>query len=80
MISSFEPLNSFFDFFKNYQCPMCKKKFRKIEESMQHEQVIHGTGRSYTCNECKLDFEGMEQMRDHIKRCHSYKKNINNKK
>ena len=58
--------------FKRYECKICKKKFRKIEESMQHQQVIHGTGRSYTCNKCNLSFDGMEQMRDHIKKTHSY--------
>lgn len=47
---------------------------------MQHEQVIHGSGRSYICNRCNLSFSGMEQMRDHIKRNHQYKKKeiINN--
>lgn len=58
--------------FKRYECKICKKKFRKIEESMQHQQVIHGTGRSYTCKKCNLSFDGMEQMRDHIKKTHSY--------
>lgn len=57
---------------KRYECTVCKKRFRKIEESMQHQQVIHGTGRSYTCNKCNLSFDGMEQMRDHIKKFHSY--------
>jgi hypothetical protein len=47
---------------------------------MQHEQIIHGTGRSYTCTKCNLNFQGMEQMREHIKRNHSYKKKINSNK
>ncbi len=38
-------MNSFFNIFKKYECPICQKKFRKVEESMQHEQVIHGTGK-----------------------------------
>ncbi len=42
---------------------------------MQHEQVIHGSGKCYTCNSCKLKFFGMEQMREHIKKNHQYKKN-----
>ena len=41
---------------------------------MQHEQVIHGSGKYYTCNSCNLQFLGMEQMRDHIKKKHQYKK------
>ncbi len=53
---------------KKFHCPICNKRFRKIEESMQHEQVIHGSGKCYTCNSCKLKFFGMEQMRDHIKK------------
>ena len=64
----------FLNIFKRYECSLCQKKFRKVEESMQHEQVIHGTGRSYLCNKCNLSFSGMEQMRDHIKRNHQYKK------
>jgi uncharacterized C2H2 Zn-finger protein len=42
---------------------------------MQHEQVIHGNGKSYTCNSCNLKFFGMEQMRNHIKKSHQYNKN-----
>ena len=42
---------------------------------MQHEQVIHGTGKIYTCNNCNLKFFGMQQMRDHIKIKHQYNKN-----
>jgi hypothetical protein len=42
---------------------------------MQHEQVIHGTGKSYMCNSCNLQFFGMQQMRDHIKKNHQYNKN-----
>ena len=68
-------MNIFLNIFKRYQCPICQKKFRKIEESMQHEQVIHGTGKIYTCNKCNLKFFGMQQMRDHIKIKHQYNKN-----
>ena len=67
-------MNSLFNLFKKYQCSLCNKTFRKIEESMQHEQVIHGSGRSYFCNKCNQNCSGMEQMRDHIKRNHQYKK------
>jgi hypothetical protein len=47
---------------------------------MQHEQVIHGSGKYYTCNSCNLQFLGMEQMRDHIKKKHQYKKDKKNNK
>jgi hypothetical protein len=57
---------------------MCKKKFRRVEESMQHQQVAHGTGRLYTCIKCNLTLDGMEQMRDHVKKFHSY--NLTKKK
>ena len=68
-------MDFFLNIFKKYKCHICNKKFRKVEESMHHEQVIHGNGRSYLCNKCNLSFSGMEQMRDHIKKSHSYKKN-----
>jgi uncharacterized protein with PIN domain len=67
-------LNFLIHFLKKFDCPICNKRFRKIEESMQHEQVIHGSGTYYTCNSCNLQFLGMEQMRDHIKKKHQYKK------
>jgi hypothetical protein len=60
--------------FKKYRCEICKKKFRKIEEIMQHEQVIHGKDLSYECKLCCVSFTGMEQMRDHAKKFHSYNK------
>lgn len=58
--------------FRRYRCDICKKRFRRIEFAMQHEQVIHGNGRQYYCKKCNLGFFGMEQMRDHIKKYHSY--------
>ncbi len=67
-------LNFLINFLKKFDCPICNKRFRKIEESMQHEQVIHGSSKYYTCNSCNLKFLGMEQMRDHIKKKHQYKK------
>ena len=69
-------MDTLFNIFKKYQCSLCNKKFRRIEESMQHEQVIHGSGRSYYCKKCNQNFSGMEQMRDHIKRNHQYKKKV----
>jgi hypothetical protein len=53
-------------------CETCAKKFRKIEELMQHKQVIHGKDLLYYCKKCNMSFEGMEQMRDHTKKFHSY--------
>lgn len=61
------------DFFKKHECKACDKKFRKIEELMQHQQVAHEQ-RLYMCRECNMGFEGMEQMRDHAKKFHSYNK------
>jgi len=69
------PLNFLLNLWKKFECPLCNKRFRKIEDSMQHEQVIHGTGKIYTCNKCNLKFFGMQQMRDHIKIKHQYNKN-----
>ena len=72
---SLRSLNFLINIWKKFHCPICNKRFRKIEELMQHEQVIHGSGKCYTCNSCKLKFFGMEQMREHIKKNHQYKKN-----
>ena len=72
------------DIFKKNICETCGKKFRKIEELMQHKQVIHGNDLLYYCKKCNMSFEGMEQMRDHTKKFHSYnniiKQRNNNKK
>jgi DNA-directed RNA polymerase subunit RPC12/RpoP len=57
--------------FKKHECETCGSKFGKIEELMQHQQVVHER-RLYTCSQCKVGFEGMEQMRDHAKKFHSY--------
>jgi DNA-directed RNA polymerase subunit RPC12/RpoP len=61
------------DLFKNHSCEICSRRFRKIEELMQHQQVAHEQ-RLYVCSKCKAGFEGMEQMRDHVKKFHSYNK------
>lgn len=60
--------------FKKIRCEVCKKTFTKIEELMQHEQVIHGKNLLYDCRQCNMFFTGMQQMRDHIKKFHSYTK------
>ena len=66
------------DLFKKHQCEVCKRKFRKVEELMQHQQLAHEQ-RLYICSECKTSFEGMEQMRDHAKKFHSYNKMVKQK-
>lgn len=60
--------------FKKHLCEGCGTKFRKIEQMMQHIQVVHGKGIFYECKSCNLKFEGMEQMREHAMRFHSYNK------
>ena len=56
------------------RCDKCGRRFHKIEELMQHTQVVHGKGIFYHCKQCDIKFEGMEQMRDHAKKFHSYNK------
>jgi predicted nucleic acid-binding Zn-ribbon protein len=48
--------------FERHRCDNCGRKFRKIEELMQHQ--------------CNASFEGMEQMRDHAKKFHTYHKRV----
>ena len=61
-------------YFKRYGCERCNNRFRKIEELMQHVQIIHGKDLPYECVKCNVSVTGMEQMRDHIKKFHSYNK------
>ncbi|MPZ06585.1 MAG: hypothetical protein GEU26_09235 [Nitrososphaeraceae archaeon] len=58
---------------KRKKCDECGSSFRKIEELMQHQQVVHGKDQSYRCNSCGLEYFGMEQMRAHIMKFHSYR-------
>lgn len=58
--------------FKRNKCEGCGRSFRKIEELMQHEQVVHGTDKTYRCNSCGLEYFGMEEMRAHIMKFHRY--------
>jgi KRAB domain-containing zinc finger protein len=62
------------DLFKKHECEACGKKLKKIEELMQHKQVIHGKDLLYECKQCNVSFTGMEQMRNHAKKFHSYNK------
>ncbi|HET6641513.1 MAG TPA: C2H2-type zinc finger protein [Nitrososphaeraceae archaeon] len=57
---------------KRNKCQECGRSFRKIEELMQHQQVVHGKDKAYRCNSCGLEYFGMEQMRAHIMKYHSY--------
>ena len=59
---------------KKHVCETCNRKFRRIEELMQHKQVTHGKDVLYECKRCGVAFTGMEQMRDHTKKYHSYNK------
>jgi uncharacterized C2H2 Zn-finger protein len=54
------------------RCDKCDKRFQKIEELMQHTQVVHGKDLLYYCKQCDVSFNGMEQMRDHAKKFHTY--------
>ncbi len=61
-------------FFKKNQCTVCEKKFSKLEELMQHQQVVHNKNLPYDCKECNKFFSSMEEMRTHLQKYHSYKK------
>ncbi len=61
-------------FSRKNKCDKCGKRFRKIEELMQHTQVVHGKDIFYHCKKCNVSFQGMEQMRDHARKSHSYNK------
>lgn len=55
------------------RCPRCGLAFRRREDLMHHEQLVHGTA-LYDCTACGLGFSSMEDMRAHLKRRHSYSK------
>jgi len=61
-------------FFNKIKCDSCDKKFSKVEELMNHKQIIHGKDLQYDCKECNKYFSNMEDMRTHLQREHSYKK------
>jgi predicted nucleic acid-binding Zn ribbon protein len=67
------------DLFKKHECEACGKKFRKVEELMQHQQIAHEQ-KLYVCKECNIGFEGMEQVRDHAKKFHSYNNRVKEEK
>jgi len=61
-------------FFNKVRCDVCDKKFSKVEEMMNHKQIIHGKDLQYDCKECNKYFSNIEDMRTHLQREHSYKK------
>ena len=61
-------------FNKKIQCEKCNNKFSKVEELMQHYQVVHYKDLEYDCKECNQLFSSMEEMRTHLQREHNYKK------
>ena len=65
--------------FKKHSCEKCGKKFGKIEDLMHHQLIAHERS-LYSCEKCGADFEGMEQMRDHVKKFHSYNKQVEERK
>ena len=48
-------LGSKLELLKKQICETCGKKFRKIEELMQHEQVIHGKDSRTSVNSVMFD-------------------------
>ena len=65
--------------FEKHKCNKCGRKFHKVEQLMQHQQLAHEQS-LYICNQCNMSFEGMEQMRDHAKKFHSYHKRTKEKR
>jgi len=61
-------------FSKKFSCDQCDKYFKKHEELMTHQQIIHYKNLPYDCKECNENFSSMEEMRTHLQRFHSYKK------
>ena len=61
-------------FFKKNICDECEKKFSKLEDLMQHKQIVHFKDLPYDCKECNKNFSSMEDMRKHLQKFHSYKK------
>ncbi|MEM2856823.1 MAG: C2H2-type zinc finger protein [Candidatus Nitrosocaldaceae archaeon] len=61
---------------KRHRCEICNKRFKVIEELMQHIQVIHGSESKYTCFECNKEFENGEELRSHARMYHTYKRSL----
>ena len=56
-------------------CEKCGKRFAKIENYMQHFQIVHEDA-MYECKQCNIKISGMEQMRKHVRANHRYSKRI----
>ena len=56
-------------------CEKCGKRFSKIENYMQHFQIVHEDA-MYECKQCNIKISGMEQMRKHVRANHRYSKRI----
>ena len=59
--------------FKKFECEVCKKKFSRHEQLMNHQEIEHFKNSPYDCKECNENFHSMSEMRDHLKKNHSYK-------
>lgn len=59
---------------RKHKCDTCDKSFGRIEELMQHQQVIHGKDSLYECKTCNMTFTNGEDLKAHARRYHSYKK------
>lgn len=59
---------------RKHRCDACDKSFKRIEELMQHKQVIHGRDSLYECKSCNMTFTNGEDFRAHARQRHSYKK------
>ncbi len=63
-------------FFKKFDCEICKRKFSRQEDLMNHQQIIHGKDLKYDCKKCNKFFSNMEDMRTHLQKEHSYRKDV----
>ncbi|MFQ5940855.1 MAG: C2H2-type zinc finger protein [Nitrososphaerales archaeon] len=59
---------------RRHKCDLCKRRFGRVEELMQHQQVIHGKESLYECGTCSMKFTNGEDLKAHAKRYHAYKK------
>lgn len=59
---------------KRHKCEICDRAFRRVEELMQHQQVIHGKDSMYECRSCNMVFTNGEDLRGHARRYHTYDK------
>ncbi len=65
--------------FKKHHCPICGKKYRKIEYLMHHQLLVHDNSNAYDCSNCGKTFDDMDLLKSHIRKDHSLKKTSDNK-